>query len=568
MGVPYSSAFIASGGTAPYTFAITAGSLPAGLTLNPSTGAITGTPTTAGTFNFTVTATDSTGGQAATATSNCSITIAPPTITVVCATSTGKVGTPYSSAVTASGGTAPYTFAITAGSLPAGLTLNPSTGAITGTPTTAGTFNFTVTATDSTGGQAATATSNCSITIAPPTITVVCATSTGKVGTPYSSAVTASGGTAPYTFAITAGSLPAGLTLNPSTGAITGTPTTAGTFNFTVTATDSTGGQAATATSNCSITIAPPTITVVCATSTGKVGTPYSSAVTASGGTAPYTFAITAGSLPAGLTLNPSTGAITGTPTTAGTFNFTVTVTDSTGGQAATATSNCSITIAPPTIAVVCATSTGKVGTPYSSAVTASGGTAPYTFAITAGSLPAGLTLNPSTGAITGTPTTAGTFNFTVTVTDSTGGQAATATSNCSITIAPPPLIAACAPGTTGQVGIPFSSQVQVSGGIPPYTFTLNSGALPNGLTLSSSGLISGIPTMPGLFSFTVKATDSSGGAALTAITSSCGITISAPPLNICGLTWGYWKTTSVYGQSHRWFSAARPTARPSCKPS
>src|SRR6185437_2514877 len=116
---------------------------------------------------------------------------------------------------------------------------------------------------------------------------------TGTVGVPYNSAVVASGGTTPYTFAITAGSLPDSLTLNLTTCAITGIPTAAGTFNFTITPFASTGGQAATATSNCSITVAPPTITVVCATSTGKVGTPYISTVTASGGTAPYTFAIT-----------------------------------------------------------------------------------------------------------------------------------------------------------------------------------------------------------------------------------------------------------------------------------
>src|SRR6185312_2159900 len=388
--------------------------------------------------------------------SNCSVVIAPPTIAVTCITSTGKVGTPYSSAFVATGGTAPYSYAITAGALPAGLILNPATGAVTGTPTTAGTFNFTVTATDSTGGTAATKSSNCSVVIAPPTIAVTCITSTGQVGVAYSSAFVASGGTAPYTYSITAGALPGGLTLNPATGAVTGTPTTAGTFNFTVTATDSTEGHAATTSSNCSIVISPPTIAVTCITSTGTVGTPYSSAFVASGGTAPYTYAITAGALPAGLTLNPATGAVSGTPTSAGTFNFTVTATDSTGGTAATTSSNCSIVIAPPTISVTGIASTGTVGTPYSSAFVASGGTAPYTYAITAGALPAGLTLNPATGAVSGTPTSAGTFNFTVTATDSTGGTAATTSSNCSIVIAPP-TISVTGIASTGTVGTPYS---------------------------------------------------------------------------------------------------------------
>ena len=523
VGIPYSSAFVASGGTAPYSYAITAGALPGGLTLNPATGAVTGTPTTAGTFNFTVTATDSTGGQAATTSSNCSVVIAPPTLAVVCITSTGTVGTPYNSSFVATGGTAPYNYAITAGALPGGLTLNPATGAVTGTPTTAGTFNFTVTATDSTGGQAATKSSNCSIVIAPPTLAVVCITSTGTVGTPYNSSFVATGGTAPYNYAITAGALPGGLTLNPATGAVTGTPTTAGTFNFTVTATDSTGGQAATKSSNCSIVIAPPTLAVVCITNSGKVGVPYSSAFVASGGTAPYTFAITAGALPGGLTLNPATGAVTGTPTTAGTFNFTVTATDSTGGQAATKSSNCSIVIAPPTIAVVCITNTGIVGAPYSSSFVATGGTAPYTFAITAGALPGGLTLNPATGAVTGTPTTAGTFNFTVTATDSTGGQAATTSSNCSIVIGPRPS-ASCIVITAVQgVAITPVTMVGSGGAGGPYTFTAT--GLPTGLTMSTTGTISGTPTVSGIFNYTVTVKDKNGNTG----TVNCSVTVNPP---------------------------------------
>ena len=89
-----------------------------------------------------------------------------------------------------------------------------------------------------------------------------------------------------------------------------------------------------------------------------------------------------------------------------------------------------------PSLSLVCASASGQVGTPYSSALVGSGGVPPYTFSITSGSLPPGLTLNSSTGAITGTPTTAGTFNFTDELTDSSGNSATnTVTSNCSITI-------------------------------------------------------------------------------------------------------------------------------------
>lgn len=166
-----------------------------------------------------------------------------PIITVNPATlPNGTVGTPYNQIITATGGTAPYTFAISSGALPTGLTLNPTTGAITGSPTTAGTFTFTITATDVNG---------CSgsrlyeITIAGPGCAVITLSPTtlppGQVNTVYSQSVLASGGTPPYTYAISSGALPNGLTLNPATGAITGVPVQTGLFNFTIQATDSQG---------------------------------------------------------------------------------------------------------------------------------------------------------------------------------------------------------------------------------------------------------------------------------------------------------------------------------------
>jgi N-acetylneuraminic acid mutarotase len=237
----------------------------------------------------------------------------------------GAVGTPYSQSLTGGGGLAPYTFAVTAGSLPPGLSMDAA-GNITGTPTTGGTFNFTVTVTDSNG---CTGTTDYSIVITGgcPLITVLPATlPDGIVGTAYSQTVSGSGGTAPYTFAVTTGALPTGLSLNPSTGAITGTPTATGPFSFTITATDAnlcTGATAYILTIDC------PVITVLPATlPDGSVTTAYSQTVSASGGTAPYTFAVSAGALPTGLSLNPSTGAITGTPTVAGPFSFDITATD------------------------------------------------------------------------------------------------------------------------------------------------------------------------------------------------------------------------------------------------
>jgi len=177
-------------------------------------------------------------------------------------------------------------------------------------------------------------------------------------------------------------------------------------------------------------------VTLACAANAGQVGAPYSSALAAAGGVPPYTFSIAAGSLPPGLTLNSSTGTISGTPTMPGSFPYTIQVADSTGSPAGTATSNCGIAIAPAPVTLACAANAGQVGAPYSSALAATGGVPPYTFSFTVGSLPPGLALNSSTGAIGGTPSTAGNFPFTAQVVDSTGTPAGTATGNCDMAIA------------------------------------------------------------------------------------------------------------------------------------
>jgi hypothetical protein len=166
-----------------------------------------------------------------------------PIITVNPATlPNGSVGTPYSQFVSASGGTAPYTFTVSSGALPGGLALNSATGLIDGTPDTAGTFNFSITATDANGCPGSRlyvvtiAAAGCpAITISPSTLPP------GRVGVLYSQSVTASGGTAPYTYTVASGVLPDGLTLNPATGLISGVPTQTGLFNFTIRATDDNG---------------------------------------------------------------------------------------------------------------------------------------------------------------------------------------------------------------------------------------------------------------------------------------------------------------------------------------
>jgi hypothetical protein len=243
--VSYSETISATGGTAPYTFAVPLSSLPPGLTLT-SSGLLSGTtPTTPGTWIFTIIATDAngcTGFRAYT------ITINPcPPLTITPATlPNAAVGSLYSQTIVGSNGTAPYTFSVTGGLLPAGLTLT-SAGVLAGTPTTFGTSTFTIRGTDASKCFAELS-YTILVNVAPcPPITVSPATLPSPIlGVPYSQTISASGGTGLYLYTVTAGSLPPGLGLSPltSTSAVvlSGTPTTSGNFSFTITATDEATG--------------------------------------------------------------------------------------------------------------------------------------------------------------------------------------------------------------------------------------------------------------------------------------------------------------------------------------
>ena len=184
----------------------------------------------------------------------------------------------------------------------------------------------------------------------PPPLTITTTTLPGgTVGQPYSQSVTATGGAAPYSWSVLSGSLPPGLALSPTgtpSATLSGTPTTQGTFNFTVQVTDT---ASATDTQALSITIAAAAALTITTTSLpgGSVGQAYSQSVTATGGTTPYSWSVVSGSLPPGLSLSPTgtpSATISGTPTTAGTHNFTVQVTDN---VAATDTQALSITVTP-----------------------------------------------------------------------------------------------------------------------------------------------------------------------------------------------------------------------------
>ena len=220
----------------------------------------------------------------------------------------------------------------------------------------------------------------------------------GFANSPYSATVAATGGTTPYTWSATG--LPANLTINSSTGAISGTPTAAGTSSVTVTVTDATSPTHLSASSTLSLTIGPAFSITTASLPAGSAGVDYSATVAGVGGTTPYTWSATG--LPANLTINPTTGAISGVPAASGTSTVHVTLTDSTTPTHMSVSKDLTLTIGTGLAITTTFLPGGFSGFAYSTTVAATGGTLPYSW--TATGLPAGVTIDAGTRHHLGRP--------------------------------------------------------------------------------------------------------------------------------------------------------------------
>jgi hypothetical protein len=491
----------ATGFPAP-TFSET-GALPTGVTLNTTTGVLSGTPAagTGKTYAIMFTANNGVGTNA---TQSFTLTVDQAAAVTSANSTTFTVGAAGTFTVTATGFPAP-TLSET-GTLPTGVIFTPATGVLSGTPApgTAAAYPIMFTAHNGIGADAV---QNFTLTVGqPPAITSANST-TFTVGTGGTFTVTATGFPAP-TFSET-GALPTGVTFNTTTGVLSGTPTagTGKTYSIMFTASNGVGSNA---TQNFTLTVdQAPAITSASST-TFSVGAAGTFTVTTTGFPTP-TLSET-GTLPAGVSfglIGPGTGMLAGTPAagTNGTYPITFTASNGVGSPAG---QSFTLTVNTAPVITSASNTTFSVGTPGTFTVTATGTPSP-TLSET-GTLPTGVTFNPGTGVLSGTPAagTGGTYPITFTASNGVGSPA---TQSFTLTVDQAPAI--ISPNSaTFTVGTSSSFTVMTSG-FPRPTLSDGGATLPSGVTFVDNGngtaTLSGTPASGSLGTYTITFTATNG---------------------------------------------------------
>ncbi len=449
-----------------------------------------------------------------------------------------SVGANYSVQLTATPAGLAYQWSITAGALPAGLNLNAQTGVISGMPKAGGTSTFTVSASNSQFPQPGTK----QLSIGILQVSTPSPLPGATLGTFYSITFNESDGPVSgfYIWQANQPLPPPGLTLN-SNGVLSGTPTSTGNFNFPIMVVEDKFGLQAT--KNFSLTVAGAvSITTPSPLLNGDANSPYQATLNANGGTPPYRW-IAPNGLPVGLNLDPNAGIINGTPLVAGTTVFTIQVTDSANSGASakfSLTINQALKITNPS-----PLPSGTVATAYSQAISAIGGQGPYSFSVQTtpfnpNPAPPGLALSAS-GVLSGIPTTAGMYNFGVLLIDGTGAQVSM---SFALTITPQLAFSTASPLPSGTVGVAYSQKIDAVGGTAPYTFFI--GNPPPGLTINTSGVLSGTPTAPGTFTFDAAVTDSTQASVTK--TYQLSVVSAAPLLQVSPLSLAF--TAAAGGDS------------------
>lgn len=489
-GASYDQALAASGGTGQYSWEVSAGSLPPGLSLS-SIGNVSGTSTTAGTFAFTARVTSG----VASASKGLSISVNDPLSIQTAVLKRARQNSPYADSLKAAGGTGSYSWTLVGGALPPGLSLHTD-GVVSGVPTSAGTSSFTARVT--TGPDVATRSFQM-ITDASLTITTRDTLRNAALLNAYADTLKAVGGATGYAWSLVSGSLPSGLALNQASGVISGTPSQNGTYRFSVRVTSDTAfAEKAFVLRSVSF----PQFLSDTTRPSAVRGRPYADTLRASGGLdGAFVWSIQSGTMPPGLALDSATGVISGVPSATGRYRFHAHafVLFLGSGQPF----NISVY---ESMAITSAGTRrdGIRGVNYADTLTAVGGSGIYTWTVTSGSLPTGLSLGSSTGVLSGSPTQVGTFTFTAAVTSGSLSAAGTFT----VTVLEPLVITSDAVRPAALVNAAYADTLRASGGSGTYNWSVASGTLPSGITLTgATGILSGTPGQSGsyLFSATVQ---------------------------------------------------------------
>ncbi len=489
VGQPYQWAVAATGGVLPYRFS--AQGLPQGLAQGED-GLLAGVPAEAGAFEPLFIVEDA-GGQRAERSFPLQVFAAP------LAWETGllppaQVGGEYLLDLSVSGGLPPYRYS--AQGLPAGLALDPATGRLAGVPLEEGLFEVVLLVQDG-EGNAAEQTLTLSVEL-PALRLLTDALPEARTGHPYSLQLEAAGGAAPLTWAVAG--LPPGLSFDPQAAVIHGTPQSPGAHEVTIALSDA-AGQQVEATLTLRIVLSPLTL-LTDSLPPAPTGYPYDLQALAEGGVLPYTWAMVVHPS-TGLSIDPATGLIGGVVRGLmgiDEYPLRLTVTDA-GGESVTHNLTLTVVVSELVFALP-ELPNAFLDEVYDEQLTALGGAPPYQW--TAAGLPTGVTLGRDTGRLGGTPQREGAYSVTLAVQDTRNQRVER---RLPLRVYPNRLVVVGGALPPAQVRAQYFTEVQASGGAPPYRFSGE--GLPQGLTLGNmTGSISGFPLEAGDFALAVAVED------------------------------------------------------------
>ncbi len=385
------------------------------------------------------------------------------------------------------------------GNLAPGLLLDTS-GNISGVPSQTGAYSFTIQVADAEGRIVE---KQFNLEIIDPLAIETNRIHDGIVGQVYNQKLEASGGAGQLLWEVYAGVLPRGLSLHPQSGMLSGTPLEETYGSIVIAVSDEEGRIVY---QDFTLKVSKPLRILSTTLPNALKDEPYSELIRFEGGQEAYTFTLE-GNLPDGLSLDPATGIISGIPTAAQFSNFSISIADSSYPTRQSVSQPFSMRVTSDlTITSSAVLPNAKENVEINAVIlVAKGGPSPYRWNLQSGYMPDGVSLNENTGEISGTPSFRGDYIFSIQVTDASGRIAGKefflhVSDDLSIetTVLP-----------DGAKDVEYRNALEAKGGIPPYTWRLRSGTLPDGLSFNANGTIEGTPASRQTYSFTVEVNDS-----------------------------------------------------------